>query len=180
MLKAIAAVYLLAPQIPMMFMGEEWGAEQTFPYFCDFDDELNEKVRQGRRKELSRLPGFDADEALDPTAETTFQAAKLDWAHDKAQTEMSSYYRRLLDIRHAEIVPRLRSIQGGIGTYEPQKRWVDVAWTMGDGCRLRLVANLSAEVLPCAVEHDGTAIFDLGSVDNGRLGPWSLRWSIAG
>ena len=35
--RAIAAVFLLAPQIPMLFMGEEWAAAQPFPFFCDFE-----------------------------------------------------------------------------------------------------------------------------------------------
>ena len=45
-LKALAAVYLLAPQVPMLFMGEEWSATEPFPYFCDFEEELNRKVRE--------------------------------------------------------------------------------------------------------------------------------------
>ncbi|MDB5615643.1 MAG: treZ, partial [Devosia sp.] len=36
-LKAIAAVCMIAPAIPMLFMGEEWGAPEPFPYFCDFN-----------------------------------------------------------------------------------------------------------------------------------------------
>ncbi len=38
--RAVAAVYLLLPQIPMLFMGEEWGATQPFPFFCDFAGDL--------------------------------------------------------------------------------------------------------------------------------------------
>jgi 1,4-alpha-glucan branching enzyme len=49
-IKAASAVYLLSPQVPMLFMGEEWGAREPFPYFCDFDEDLNEKVRKGRRE----------------------------------------------------------------------------------------------------------------------------------
>ena len=36
-MRAVAAMYLLLPQIPMLFMGEEWGAAQPFPFFCDFE-----------------------------------------------------------------------------------------------------------------------------------------------
>jgi maltooligosyltrehalose trehalohydrolase len=38
--RAVAACYLLLPQVPMLFMGEEWGAEQPFPFFCDFHGDL--------------------------------------------------------------------------------------------------------------------------------------------
>jgi maltooligosyltrehalose trehalohydrolase len=48
--RAVAAMYLLAPQTPMLFMGEEWGASHPFPFFCDFGGELSGAVRNGRRE----------------------------------------------------------------------------------------------------------------------------------
>ena len=45
--RAVAAVYLLLPQVPMLFMGEEWGAAQPFPFFCDFGPELADRRAQG-------------------------------------------------------------------------------------------------------------------------------------
>ena len=81
--RAIAAVYLLAPQIPMIFMGEEWGAAQPFPFFCDFDPELADAVRNGRRAEFAKFPEFQDPEQReripDPTAAETFLSAKLRW-----------------------------------------------------------------------------------------------------
>ncbi|MFN3362461.1 MAG: malto-oligosyltrehalose trehalohydrolase, partial [Allorhizobium sp.] len=73
------SLMLLSPQIPMLFMGEEWCSKKPFPYFCDFDEELNAAVRDGRRNELSKLPGFDGDHVLDPTSLETFRSAILDW-----------------------------------------------------------------------------------------------------
>ena len=86
--RAIAAVYLLLPQIPMLFMGEEWGAAQPFPFFCDFGPELADAVRKGRREEFARFPEFQ-DPAMreripDPMAEETFASAKLDWDEHRA------------------------------------------------------------------------------------------------
>ncbi len=43
---------LLAPMPPLMFMGEEWGSTQPFPFFCDFQGDLAEAVREGRRQEF--------------------------------------------------------------------------------------------------------------------------------
>lgn len=114
--RAVAAIYLLAPEIPMLFMGEEWGATEPFPFFCDFDEDLNEKVRKGRREELSRLPGFDADDLLDPTAPSTFAAAKLDWSK-LASSEVLGFYRTLLDLRHSRIVPLLKGAGAGNAVY---------------------------------------------------------------
>ena len=49
---------LLAPQVPLMFMGEEWDAATPFLYFCDFHGELADAVRQGRRQEFARFEAF--------------------------------------------------------------------------------------------------------------------------
>lgn len=75
------------------------GRKDPFPFFCDFNEELNEAVRHGRRKELSRLPGFDADDASDPTAQTTFNSAKLSWEPDQQDGEILQFYRELLALR---------------------------------------------------------------------------------
>ena len=104
-MRAIAAVYLLLPQIPMLFMGEEWGAAQPFPFFCDFGPELADPVRQGRREEFARFPEFQ-DPAMreripDPMSEQTFASAKLDWEDLEREPHSGwlGWYRRLLSGR---------------------------------------------------------------------------------
>ena len=57
-LKMMQALLLLAPQVPLLFMGEEWGAEEPFLFFCDFHDELADAVREGRRREFAHFPEF--------------------------------------------------------------------------------------------------------------------------
>ncbi|UCE32609.1 MAG: malto-oligosyltrehalose trehalohydrolase, partial [Burkholderiales bacterium] len=54
---AIAGV-LLAPAVPMMFMGEEYAASTPFQFFCDFGPELAEAVSRGRREEVGRFAAF--------------------------------------------------------------------------------------------------------------------------
>ncbi len=164
-LKAVTAVYLLSPQIPMLFMGEEWGAQEPFPYFCDFDEDLNEKVRKGRREELSRLPGFDARDLLDPTAMSTFNAAKLDWSHLAGSdgTEMLAFYRSLLVLRHQRIVPLLKGIAGGCGSFRQHGTVTAVEWIMKGGATLNLLANLSAEPASIPQTPLGDVVFSLGS-----------------
>lgn len=179
-LKAIAATYLLAPQLPMLFMGEEWGAPEPFPFFCDFNEDLNEKVRQGRRKELSRLPGFDADDLPDPTAEETFRKAKLDWSRlstDEAG-DMLAFYRDLLAIRRARITPLLRRAGGASGRFEVDGASLSVAWNLA-GKRLQLCANLTAEAGEVATMPPGEELYRLGEFDGGHAAPWSLVWSLA-
>jgi len=177
-LKALAAVYLLAPQVPMLFMGEEWSAKAPFPYFCDFDEELNAKVREGRKQELSRLPGFDQAHALDATAETTFQAAKLDWNGLSHGAGMLAFYRALLTLRHREIVPRLAHIQAGSGRSDPDARHVKVEWRLDGGSRLLLAANLSGDAVPNAALGHGVPLFALGDVGRESLPAWSVSWWV--
>jgi len=175
-LRAIAAVYLLAPQVPMLFMGEEWGSTVPFPYFCDFDEELNAKVREGRKQELSRLPGFDAAHALDATAETTFLAAKLDWQTRRETGGLLAFYRALLALRQREIVPRLQHLQAGSGRYDPDAGHVKVEWRLGGSSRLLLAANLSATSVPNEAPGLGAPLFALGDVGQAHLPPWSVGW----
>ncbi|MGR4842190.1 malto-oligosyltrehalose trehalohydrolase [Rhizobium sp. LARHSG275] len=177
--KAVVAIYLLAPEIPMLFMGEEWGAKEPFPFFCDFDEDLNEKVRKGRREELSRLPGFDANDLLDPTAPSTFAAAKLDWSK-LTSSEILDFYRTLLDLRHRRIVPLLKGAGGGNAVYRSAGSALAVDWSLAQNRRLHLHANLGAEAAPLVSEQDvGETIFRLGGSDGGNLAPWTVIWSIS-
>ncbi len=181
-IKAMAAVYLLAPQIPMLFMGEEWGARDTFPYFCDLNEELNEMVRKGRREELSRLPGFDTDDLLDPTAPSTFEMAKLDWSAvtDPHCADMRDFYASLLTIRHQKIVPLLAGMRRGEIVAGSGFTTVAVDWSLASGGRLALRANLGNEKIAMDPVTDGAeAIFGLGASSGSNLSPWSVYWSVS-
>lgn len=142
--RLVAAIYLLSPQIPMLFMGEETAADEPFPFFCDFAGELARNVREGRRQEFARFPEF-ADASFqvripDPCAAATFASAKLKPA--PAHREWRDWYGEMLALRRREIVPRLRGIPGGAARYEPiGDRAVVVVWRLGDGARLTLAAN---------------------------------------
>ena len=56
--RAGVTILLLAPWIPLLFMGEEWGARQPFLFFCDLEPALRDAVREGRRREFERFPAF--------------------------------------------------------------------------------------------------------------------------
>jgi malto-oligosyltrehalose trehalohydrolase len=179
-LKAITALYLLSPQIPMLFMGEEWGASKPFPYFCDFNEDLNEKVRKGRREELSRLPGFDCDDLIDPTAISTFEMAKLDWSElgGPEASEMLEFYRSLLKLRHQRIVPILKNTDGGRASFRQQGAVTAVEWALKDSATLHLLANLSDEATRFSPPPAAERIFSLGSATHDTLSPWAVIFSI--
>jgi 1,4-alpha-glucan branching enzyme len=185
--RAIAAVYLLAPQIPMLFMGEEWAAAQPFPFFCDFAEELAEAVRKGRRAEFARFPEFQDEKAReqipDPTAEETFRAAKLAWG-DRTRgphAEWLVWYQHILAVRRTEVVPRLAAWSGHAGEYALIANGAfRIAWELGDRSRLVLVANLAARGLNDTEASAGRVIWSEGRFDrqHATLDPWSVVWSI--
>ena len=191
--RAVAAVYLLLPQVPMLFMGEEWGARQPFPFFCDFGPELADAVRRGRRKEFARFPGFHdpatRERIPDPTAEETFAAAKLAWDDvlRAPHTGWLDWYARVLATRNTEILPCLGRIRAG-GQYDViADSAVVVRWSgrLPDGkltqnWQLSLAANLSGVPVPGFPPASGRVLWREGapSDTDGRFGPWSVRWSL--
>ncbi|PSC06268.1 malto-oligosyltrehalose trehalohydrolase [Alsobacter soli] len=180
--EAAMAVVLLSPQIPMLFMGEEWGTTRPFPFFCGFGEELGEAVRKGRREEFARFPEFRDESARrripDPTAEATFISAKLDWEalEEPAHARRLEFYRRLLALRRERIVPRLRDIRRGGRSQALGPGAVAVAWDLAGGGSLRLFANLSAEGRKAPGLPAGSPLFVQGEAAGGRLGPWSVAW----
>ncbi|WP_425495971.1 malto-oligosyltrehalose trehalohydrolase [Ornithinibacter aureus] len=103
-----AALYLLAPTTPMIFMGEEWGASTPWQYFTSFTDEaLADAVRAGRRAEFASH-GWSTADVPDPQSPATREASVLAWGEvDEAG------HRRLLDWYRACIALRRRVIGAG-------------------------------------------------------------------
>lgn len=99
-LKLTAAVCLLSPHVPLLFMGEEYAEKNPFQYFISHTDkELVEQVREGRRKEFAYF-NLEGD-APDPQAEETFRKCVLSWVHERDSDAalMLAYYRFLIDFR---------------------------------------------------------------------------------
>ncbi|MCF3936581.1 malto-oligosyltrehalose trehalohydrolase [Acuticoccus sp. M5D2P5] len=149
---ALTAVLLLTPQIPLLWMGEEWGETHPFCFFTDFDGELAAAVRKGRRNEFSKFDAFidpDTREDIpDPNALSTFESSRIDW--NKPATEAGAawldLYKTLIKARMETIVPRLSGSKPGQGTVlRAEDGVIDVAWTLADGARLTMAINLSTE-----------------------------------
>ncbi|WP_377274247.1 malto-oligosyltrehalose trehalohydrolase [Rhizobium sp. R86522] len=176
------SLMLLSPQIPMLFMGEEWCSKKPFPYFCDFDEELNAAVRDGRRNELSKLPGFDGEHVLDPTSAETFRSAILDWeqAGSKHGSTWIERYRQLIALRRERVVPLLARMRQG-GRYAAENGVIRVEWPLEDGRHYILVANPTSHAVSAAFEVDPIEIiYALGERRTDARGPWSLVFGVTG
>jgi maltooligosyltrehalose trehalohydrolase len=103
-LKAIAALTLLSPFVPLLFQGEEWGAATPFLYFTDHEDkELGRLVAEGRAREFSAFRWLGA--IPNPQDPSTFARSKLNWAEvvQPAHAELLEWYRALIRLRHDKV-----------------------------------------------------------------------------
>ena len=92
-----AAVTLLAPQTPLLFMGEQYGERAPFQFFTDhIDPEIAEATREGRRKEFSGFLQFSNERVPDPQDPATFEHSKLT---REGSEVILDWYRRLLALR---------------------------------------------------------------------------------
>ncbi|MGQ4536720.1 malto-oligosyltrehalose trehalohydrolase [Dermabacteraceae bacterium P13264] len=98
--RAAAALYLLSPFTPMLFMGEEWACSSPFAFFTDHDAQLGPLVSAGRREEFARM-GW-GDEVPDPQSVQTALDSRLDWDELTApkHADMFAWYRELISLRH--------------------------------------------------------------------------------
>ena len=151
---AAVAIVLLSPQIPLLFMGEEWATTKPFMFFCDFEPELAEAVRQGRRREFAGFAEFGEaagqDRIPDATAASSFEACRLDWAERAREPHRTwlDRYRRLLRLRQEAIVPRLAGITPGGAFRQLGPAALRAQWRLGDGGGLVLLANFAEEAVP--------------------------------
>ncbi len=121
--EAAVAVALLSPQIPLVFMGDDWGASTPFLFFCDFEPDLAKAVREGRRREFGAFGGFGG-ELPDPLSERTLEASVLRW-EERAEPEHQAWlelFRRLLSVRRRQVVPLIASGRIRAGTRPSDRR----------------------------------------------------------
>jgi maltooligosyltrehalose trehalohydrolase len=143
-LRLAAALLLLSPYVPLLFMGEEHGETNPFLYFVSHGDPaLVEAVRKGRQEEFASF-GW-AGEVPDPQAGETFEASRPDWerASSGDGAKMLALYRDLLRIRRTE--PALRPAASTVGVRNDEAAgWVAVRYDQEETV-LEAVFNLSPE-----------------------------------
>ena len=178
---AALAVTLLAPSPPLLFMGEEWGATQPFPFFCDFSGDLAEAVRNGRAREFeAQFRDLPAGKAIpDPLAEDTFRSAALNWADLNRESHSARWeiVRALLRTRRREIVPLLDRIVASAGVAEVDGQLLIATWTIANSEKLRLLANLGELEAPRPLAFSsGSALWN--GLPPARLPAWAVYWQL--
>ncbi len=141
LVKVAAGLVLTSPFTPMLFMGEEWGADTPWQYFTDhIEPWLAKAVAEGRRAEFARF-GWGPAEVPDPQDEATFLRSKLDWTQPGREPYRGilAWYRELIALRRArpELTdPRLGRVRADFDE--------DARWLLVHRGRLRIAANLGA------------------------------------
>lgn len=183
-LELAQAIFLLSPQIPMLFMGEEWAASSPFQFFVDFESEpdLAKAVRDGRRGEFKHFKAFSDPEMAqripDPTLRTTFERSKIDWteAERPPHRDILERTRLLLEIRQKEIVPLLKGSYNGSSYCVTSNSLLDVTWRFSNGS-LRLTASFGSDPINETLKPESRLLWSSRTVSsadgNIQLQPWT-------
>ncbi len=76
--RALSVLICVVPEVPLLFMGQEWAASTPFQFFTDHNEELGPSVTEGRKEEFEDFSGFEGA-VPDPQAPGTFERSVLDW-----------------------------------------------------------------------------------------------------
>jgi len=102
-LAVAAAIVLLGPFTPMLFMGEEWGATTPWQFFTSHPEkELGEATAKGRIAEFAKM-GWDPDVVPDPQDPATFERSHLDWSEPEraSNARILGFYKQLTALRRS-------------------------------------------------------------------------------
>ena len=164
--RVAAALLLLSPYVPLLFMGEEYGETKPFQYFISHSDrELVESVRKGRRQEFAAFGWGDA--VPDPHDEDTFRRSVIDpsVAAVMPHSGILALYRDLLTLRRSERTLRPDGAESRV-THDAANGWIALHRTphAADGREYVALFNL------CDVEHSVP-------LPDGAARAWRLRLS---
>jgi maltooligosyltrehalose trehalohydrolase len=163
--RAASALLLLAPQTPLLWMGQEWAASTPFLYFTDHSPELGRLVTEGRRKEFAAFSAYSGEQVPDPQAAETFQRSKLRWeeAEQEPHRGVLRLYRDLLRLRREHPAMAERGKADVVVTPHGERSLLLARGRPG-GAQLVLVLNLG-----------GQLTLDLARFPDGAVGAgWEL------
>jgi len=178
---AATGLLLLSPQIPLLFMEEQYGSRQPFLFFTDYHDQLADAVREGRRKEFAKFSAFTDEKRRaqipDPNDEKTFDMSSpkiSDKQDEEDRLEWLHFYRSALTVRAKLITPRLKGAKA-LGADVLGDKALVARWKLGDGETLSIALNLGDAAVALDKQPPGKIIFETPAraqdrVRNGELG----------
>lgn len=176
---------LLTPAIPMVFMGDEFGASTPFLYFAHWEGELRDAVRAGRQKEFSHATP-EKGSLPDPCDAATWIASRLHWEESElpAGRTRSALLQGALDVRRQWLTPHADHLATGEHTAERLgAQGLRVVWHYRHGMRWCLEVNLGPDPLPVGTPYPAGATVLAHRWEAEASGvphvwaPWSARWT---
>jgi malto-oligosyltrehalose trehalohydrolase len=178
--ETLTALLALSPFVPLFFQGEEWAETNPFRFFTDFEGDLADAVREGRRREFGAWAEFSNPEARekipDPNLIDTFEASKLDWSKREQDEgkERLRLFKDLMALRAEHIAPRLTGMTDmsasakSFGDYG-----VEACWTLDDGTVLEICGSFGGA--EDASQPRGNVIYSAGAFGTDA---WAIRISL--
>lgn len=175
-----AAVVVLSPQLPLLFMGEEWGETAPFQYFVSHGDPaLVEAVRKGRAAEFAEF--LWQGSPPDPQAEETFEGSRIDRGKrdDPAHARLEALYEALLGVRRR--LPLFDAVVETAVSETPPAFLARFTPPDSPGPTYALVVNLADEdaalpfPLPATLEGRWTPVLDTAAFPEVGLAPLDAR-----
>jgi maltooligosyltrehalose trehalohydrolase len=149
-LRAMTALLLLGPNLPMIFQGQEFGTTRRFTYFAGHVGELATSVRDGRNEFLSQFPGLSTKEMQErlpsPSDRSTFEAAKLERRGDPEHASALRLHRDLLTLRRADpVLAELGTAAVNVETVALTDDVLVLRYQRSDGAPRLLIVNFGAD-----------------------------------
>ena len=158
--RAASALLLFAPQLPLLFQGQEWATETPFIYFTDHNPELGKLVSEGRKEEFKDFPDFQGD-VPDPQDPASFEKSKLSWAeqNEPEHAGVLRLYKDLLGFR--------RELSGPVETLAA----TDTGLVLRRGAHLLYVALRENTTLPLVSNFETQLITEAPAYAEGGSEP---------
>ncbi len=106
--RAMTALWLVAPQTPLFFQGQEFAASAPFQFFADYQGEIAEAIRKGRADFLSQFPTVDTPDGRkslpNPLDPAVFERCKLDLSERERHSQIYQFHIDLLKLRREDPV----------------------------------------------------------------------------
>ncbi len=157
--KLAAALLLLAPHTPLLFMGQEYDESAPFQFFTSFGDPTIQKaVSEGRLREFA---GFGWSDVPDPQDPATFERSRLQWLEGAANLEMLDWYRSLLQLRREFVLPSPRTAHA--------------AWSADHRLTVQIPAESPRLRITASLPGEGDAVIGDDGRSSSPGGDWILR-----
>ena len=198
--RAMTTFFLLLPQTPMLFMGQEFFASTPFYYFVDHAPKLQDAVQAGRLVFLSQFPSaknaIEREGGSPPTPGDGFELSKLNLDERQTHAKAYAFHRALISLRKSSplfSLPERDAFEAAVLGDES----LVLRWSTPNGTNDKLlVLNLGADVTmtPCsepllapAIGQRWSLLFSSqdsrygghGAFASDGTGPWKLQGRCA-